>query len=89
VRLPEAGFSKAKTFDGREVGLAFYCPTCRVLFVAEAPSEVKHCGGRIDKADEGFFSLLPTYTLENFGYSKSLVQRVGDTLIIPTEALEK
>ena len=67
MKLPPAGFSKAVTHDGRDCGLAYYCPTCRLLFVAEAPSEVTHCGGRIDKPDTGLFSRLPTYKLENFG----------------------
>lgn len=35
---------RAKTVSGKDAGLAFECPTCRIAHTHDAPARIFHCG---------------------------------------------
>lgn len=57
------GFYRVQTVHGRDCGLGFWCPDCRLHYPAQAPVAVRHCQ-RVDEAPRFFVRLrLPLYTL--------------------------
>jgi hypothetical protein len=38
------GFCRVETLQGKDVGLGFFCPTCRFQITAHAPCEINHHG---------------------------------------------
>jgi hypothetical protein len=53
---------KAITFSGKDAGLGFFCPTCKLCYPHSCGEEVFHCGA-IERLDKGFFERLPEVKL--------------------------
>jgi hypothetical protein len=60
------GFWKSHgALSGVRQGYGFYCPTCKLLYVAHAPAEVRHCG-RTTAMPTGWLAPIKKFRMRHF-----------------------